>query len=72
MIRIETKLDVANTNHQDHEARLRALELDNTPGGHRDHETRIRRLERSVWIAAGAAAAAGSTVGAIIAPLLGQ
>lgn len=72
MIRIETKLDVSNTNHQDHEARLRALEMDNTPGGHQDHETRIRRLERSVWIAAGAAAAIGSSLGAIIAPLIGS
>lgn len=72
MIRIETKLDVSNTNHQDHENRIRVLEVDNAPGGHQDHENRIRRLERSVWIAAGAAAAIGSSLGAVIAPLIGN
>ena len=72
MIRIETKLDVSNGNHQDHETRIRALEIDNTPGGHADHEFRIRRLERSVWIAAGAAAAAGGILGSILGPLIGN
>lgn len=72
MIRIETKLDIANERHLDHEGRIRALETDNTPGGHQDHEGRIRRLERSVWLAAGAAAAAGGVVGQIIGPLINQ
>lgn len=72
MIRIETKLDVSNANYQDHENRIRALETDNTPGGHGDHETRIRRLERSVWIAAGVAAASGGILGSIVGPLIGQ
>jgi len=72
MIRIETKLDVFNTSGQDHEARIRALEQDNIPGGHGDHESRIRRLERSVWLAAGAAAAGGGIVGQLITPLLGR
>lgn len=72
LIRIETKLDVANGNHLDHENRIRALEQDNTPGGHQDHESRIRRMERSIWLAAGAAAAAGGVVGQIIGPLLNQ
>jgi len=70
MIRIETKLDVFNQNGADHESRIRVLETDNTPGGHQDHEGRIRRLERSVWLAAGAAAAGGGIVGQIIAPLI--
>ena len=72
LIRIETKLDAANTYQVDHEGRIRALENDNTPGGHLDHENRIRRLERSVWIAAGAAAAGGGVIGQILAPLLSK
>jgi hypothetical protein len=71
LIRIETKLDVANTYQVDHEGRIRALENENTPGGHLDHENRIRRLERSVWIAAGAAATVGGVLGQFIAPLIG-
>jgi hypothetical protein len=70
LIRIETKLDVTNAAQLDHEGRIRALETDNTPGGHLDHESRIRRLERSVWLAAGAAAAGGGVIGQMIAPLL--
>lgn len=31
-----------------------------------DHETRIRKLERALWLATGAAAAAGGTVGAFV------
>jgi hypothetical protein len=70
LIRIETKLDVANAYQVDHEGRIRALENDNTPGGHLDHENRIRRLERAVWLAAGAAAAGGGVIGQLIAPLI--
>ncbi len=72
LIRIDTKLDVALAQQADHEGRIRSLEQDNTPGGHSDHETRIRRLERSVWIAAGAAAAGGGILGSIVGPLLNQ
>lgn len=72
MIRIETKLDVYNDGHQDHETRLRVLETDNTPGGHQDHETRIRRMEKSLWLLAGVAAAGGGVVGSIIGPLIGS
>ena len=72
LIRIETKLDVFNTNFLDHENRIRVLEQDNTPGGHKDHEGRIRRVERSLWLAAGAAAAGGGVVGQLIAPLLNR
>lgn len=71
LIRIETKVDVVNTNSADHEARLRVLEADNTPGGHLDHETRIRRLERSVWLLVGAASAGGGVVGSLVGALLG-
>lgn len=72
LIRIETKLDVANGNAIDHEARLRALEQDNVPGGHLDHESRLRRVERSLWVIAGAAAAGGGVVGQLVAPLLSK
>lgn len=51
LVRIETKLDLANASAT-------------------DHETRIRRLERSMWLAAGAAAAGGGIVGQLIAPLI--
>ena len=36
-----------------------------------DHEARIRRLERAVWLAAGAAAAAGGTLGSLATHILG-
>lgn len=71
MIRIETKLDVIHEQRQDHDARLRTLEIDNTPGGHQDHETRIRRLEKSVWIAAGFAAAGGGALGSVLGAVFG-
>jgi hypothetical protein len=70
MIRIETKLDVMNANHADHEARIRGLEVEYTPGGHQDHETRLRRLERSLWLMTGAAGAAGGIVAQLVAPLI--
>lgn len=72
LIRIETKLDVANGNAIDHETRIRALEQDNVPGGHMDHESRLRRVERSLWVIAGAAAAGGGIVGQLVAPLLSK
>jgi len=72
MIRIETKLDTYNGNHADHEMRLRLQEQEYAPGGHKDHEGRIRRLERSVWLAAGAAAAGGGIAGSILGPLIGN
>lgn len=53
LVRIETKLDLANTSSA-------------------DHESRIRRLERSMWLAAGAAAAAGGVIGQLVAPLIGK
>lgn len=37
-------------------------EIEKTDKEIADHEVRIRRLERQVWLIAGAAAAAGSTV----------
>jgi len=70
LIRIETKVDIAINTQQDHGDRIRALEIDNTPGGHADHETRIRRLERSMWLIAGAAAAGGGAAGQLVASLL--
>mgnify|MGYP007126127428 CR=1 FL=1 len=36
-----------------------------------DHENRIRRLEKAVWIAAGIATAAGSTIGTALGGVLG-
>lgn len=38
------------------------VEIEKTDKEIEDHEIRIRRLERQVWLIAGAAAAAGSTV----------
>lgn len=72
LIRIETKLDVANGNAVDHETRLRAIEQDHVPGAYQDHETRLRRVERSLWLIAGAAAAGGGVVGQLIAPLINK
>jgi hypothetical protein len=70
LVRIETKLDVFNQSYVDHEARIRALESDNTPGGHLD-ETRIRRLERSMWLAVGAGATGGGLIASVVGPLIG-
>ncbi|MCE7008726.1 hypothetical protein LWC34_38835 [Kibdelosporangium philippinense] len=56
LTRIETKLDLALTQHRE--------ELN-------DHETRIRKLERALWIAAGFAATAGGGVGAVISQIMG-
>ena len=36
-----------------------------------DHEIRIRKLERALWVAAGAGAAAGGGVSAIVSALTG-
>lgn len=76
LVRLETNLDVSRnscTDHlADHEARLRALERDKSPGAHEDHESRIRRLERSWWRLTGAAAAVGGVLGSIAGPLIGH
>jgi len=53
LVRIETKLDLANNNHADHEAR-------------------IRKLERTVWVASGAAATVGGTLGTLLAQFLNK
>ncbi|MEV1199471.1 hypothetical protein [Microbispora rosea] len=45
--------------------------VDGTVAEVADHETRIRKLERVVWIAAGAAAAGGGVVGAVIRQAVG-
>lgn len=63
LVRIETKLDIAN------DSNLARVKLEDER--HSDHEVRIRRIERSMWILAGAAAAGGSVIGSLIAPLLG-
>lgn len=36
-----------------------------------DHETRIRRMERMLWLAAGAATAAGGVLGTIAQQIMG-
>jgi hypothetical protein len=71
LARIEATLDLSNVNDTDHEARLRALEQDSSPGQQADHEERIRRLERSWWRMAGAAAAVGGILGAVVGPAIG-
>jgi hypothetical protein len=45
--------------------------LDLSIGRVDDHETRLRRLERTVWIAAGVAAAGGGAVGAVARQIMG-
>lgn len=75
LIRIETKLDDSHNSAADHEVRIRALEAERHPDHEtrlNDHENRIRRVERSVWIAAGACAAAGGVLGSLVGPLIGQ
>jgi hypothetical protein len=47
------------------------VKLDQALANHADHETRIRKLERALWIATGAAAAGGGTLGAIASQLMG-
>lgn len=71
LVRIETKLDVSNATHDDHEARIRKLEGESDPKTHEDHEGRLRRLEKALWLATGAAAAAGGVAGQLAAKLLG-
>ena len=70
LVRIETKLDIANGNSLDHEGRIRALEEDNVRGGHTDHEGRLRKLERSGWMLAGAIGLAGGGVGSFVGPFI--
>lgn len=36
-----------------------------------DHETRIRRMERMLWLAAGAATAAGGVLGTVAQRIMG-
>lgn len=58
--------------HDDHEARIRALEAVKTDStGHDDHERRIRALEMKVWVACGAALAGGSVLGTLGGFLVG-
>lgn len=83
MIRIEAKLDTYNSNHADHEMRIRVVEanasnlelirtqLANGVTTFADHETRLRGLERRMWITAGVALLGGGFVGAVLGPLLG-
>jgi hypothetical protein len=81
LVVVETKLDMVlrqlDGSHSDHESRIRALEQRATsaPTEHTeklvDHESRLRRLERTVWLAAGAAAAAGAGVGTFVASAFG-
>ncbi|ALL74273.1 hypothetical protein AD006_01145 [Pseudonocardia sp. EC080610-09] len=68
LVRMETKLDHILMRIDGHEVRISKLE-DRVPDP--DHESRIRKLEKAVWIASGIAAAAGGTLGSLIAPVLG-
>ena len=75
LVAVETKLDLVldrlGDGHTDHETRIRALEQRVDPSN-MDHETRIRRLERTVWLAAGAASAAGGALGAWFSAVVGH
>ena len=66
LTRIETKLDTALSDLEDHEIRIRNVESNN----HIDHESRLRKLERALWLSAGAAAAAGGGIGASLSAVL--
>lgn len=68
MVRVETKLDVANTRLDAHEARLITLER-SIPDA--DHEARIRKLERAIWIASGTALAGGGVLGSVLSSITG-
>lgn len=72
LVRLEAGQDASTISFTDHEARLRALEKDKTPGTYEDHEGRLRRLERSWWRLSGAAAAVGGILGSVLGPILGQ
>lgn len=78
LARLDVKLDELNRKldekMQNVEGRIEKLELavaqNDVRGATRDnnekdHEGRIRSLEKKLWIAAGAASAAGGTVGVI-------
>ena len=72
LVRLEAGQDASSVSFTDHEARLRALERDKTPGTYEDHESRLRRLERSWWRLSGAAAAVGGILGSFIGPVIGH
>jgi hypothetical protein len=65
VVEIKVRLDLALTRVDDHEARLRLLEARPVVDA-ADHEARLRVIERRVWVAAGAAAAAGVAGGHFI------
>lgn len=56
LVRVETKLDLLIT-------RLDPMLT--------DHEQRLRKLERATWVWAGAAAAGGGSLGALLMSVLG-
>ena len=76
LIEIKTKVDILLASHSDHETRLRLVEQ-RPPGDPAvkattlDHESRLRGVERKMWMLAGAATAAGTGGGAILARILG-
>ncbi|MDN5857869.1 MAG: hypothetical protein L0H84_04530 [Pseudonocardia sp.] len=69
-VKLDLLLEQLAAGHQDHEARLRALEhRDDPPSA--DHEARLRQLERWMWIAAGTALAGGGALGTAASLWLG-
>jgi hypothetical protein len=60
--RLPNHIDWTERNIKDHEFRLREIEQSNV----KDHETRIRQVEKFIWVAMGASATVGGTVGSVL------
>jgi uncharacterized protein YktB (UPF0637 family) len=64
--RLPNHIDWTERNIKDHEFRIREIEQSNV----KDHETRIRQVEKFIWVAMGASATVGGTVGSLLTKLL--
>jgi hypothetical protein len=67
LVRIETKLDIALSDIEDHEHRIRKIENSGKP---EDHEVRLRKLEQALWLSAGIATAVGGGIGTVVSIVL--
>jgi uncharacterized protein YktB (UPF0637 family) len=65
--RLPTHVDWTERNVKDHEVRIRDIEQSNV----KDHEDRIRQVEKIIWVAMGASAAVGGTLGSVLTRMLG-
>ena len=60
--RLPNHIDWTERNIKDHEFRIREIEQSNI----KDHESRIRQVEKFIWIAMGASATVGGTIGSVL------